>query len=136
MVKSNSYINVKMVIGTVLCVAIVLSLTHIPQDSLPWRANSASVQACQHVLAYGLITFFTVVAIQRPRSLRLLALVLLILACIGAVDELTQSYVGRQATLVDFGSDMVGIIATLCISWVWDSNRKHRILGIQTPGPQ
>lgn len=109
-------INKKMLIPTVLCITTVFILTHVPPNRLPWSTNNALTQAIQHILAYGLITILVVSLMPKPRTFKLLLAALLIVACIAVVDELTQSYFNRQATLIDFGSDLVGIAAALCIS--------------------
>ena len=109
-------INKKMLIPTALCVAAVFILTHLPPNRLPWSTNNALAQAVQHILAYGLITTLVVCLMPKPRSFKSILTALLIVVCIAAADEITQSWFNRQATFIDFASDLIGITAALSIA--------------------
>jgi VanZ family protein len=92
-----------------LSMACVLSLTHIPQAALPRALQHTLFDKFEHFAAYGAVALLFVFSLRRPLRSWLLLGVLLALALIGAVDEITQPFVNRQASIEDYAADVVGI---------------------------
>jgi VanZ family protein len=90
--------------------------THIPSDmaGLP----GASTDKFVHVTAFALLALLLATAWQLsagPLGLRHLALAWILLVVYGAIDEWTQSFVRRQASIWDFLGDAVGALIGLVI---------------------
>jgi VanZ family protein len=119
--------------ATVLGVACVLGLTHIPGPSMPRILEVGGLDKLEHILAYGLITTLFLLSLRRPVRPRLLLTGLAALAVLAALDETTQPFVERTASLTDYASDLVGI-AVPCIVWVTASRRRLRRAAEQPDG--
>lgn len=96
-----------------LLIAAVLGLTHIPQKNVGVDLAQHGFDKLLHGAAYALIGFCLFSGLEYGRGYRNWFLALLILTAVAAVDEWTQQYVGRVASLADFGADMVGILVVL-----------------------
>jgi hypothetical protein len=120
--------NVGWLAGAAAATLGVLGLTHIPQPAIPRALQFDRFDKVEHVAAYGMITVFCMLALKvRPEDsigeqkrrrrwevrgwLGLAVLIVLGLAAIGAVDELTQPYVNRTCSIWDWAGDVVGIVA-------------------------
>ncbi|MBC8216959.1 MAG: VanZ family protein [Planctomycetes bacterium] len=71
-----------------------------------------------HFLAYGIITFLFVISLKKSPTVLSVLFVFLAISVIGAVDELTQPFVGRTASIVDLAADILGIFTILLVSTV------------------
>ncbi len=87
----------------------VLFLTHIPQAALPRALQHTLFDKFEHFAAYGVVALLFVFSLRKPLRSGLLLGVLLALALTGALDEITQPFVNRQASLVDYTADLAGI---------------------------
>ncbi len=95
----------------------LIYLTHIPIPALVYQAHVSDKWL--HFLAYLILVFllwFSVspdakVNLRRPRAVW----IVLVLALYGAMDEVTQGYVGRTCDLTDFLANLVGIFAGLAV---------------------
>ncbi len=92
-----------------LSMACVISLTHIPQAALPRALQHTLFDKFEHFAAYGAVALLFVFSLRRPLRSWLLLGVLLALALIGALDEITQPFVNRQASIEDYTADLAGI---------------------------
>ncbi len=92
-----------------LSTACVLFLTHIPQTALPRALQHTLFDKFEHFAAYGAVALLFVFSLRRPLRLWPLLGVLLALALIGALDEITQPFVNRQASIEDYTADLAGI---------------------------
>jgi VanZ family protein len=90
--------------------------THIPSElaALP----GASTDKFVHVTAFALLALLLATAWQLSvgqLGLRQMTLAWIVLVLYGALDEWTQSFVGRQASLWDFVGDAVGALIGLAL---------------------
>ena len=111
--------------ATVLGIACVLGLTHIPGPSMPRILEVDGLDKLEHVVAYGLITTLFLLSLRKPVRPLLLLTGLAALALLGALDETTQPFVERTASFTDYASDLVGI-AVPCIVWVTVGRHRSR----------
>jgi VanZ family protein len=110
--------------ATALLVVVWISAavaTHLPAEKIPTMYTSDKTK---HVVGYfGLATIFllTLRAYRvRPRRRWLLALP--ILAAYGAVDELTQPWFNRFASVLDWACNLAGITLACLVDaalWWW-----------------
>jgi VanZ family protein len=86
--------------------------THLPR--IPQAVSFNIADKILHFVAYCGLTFGACLAwrLQRPRyaslSWRHYGAVLLVVAVAGAIDEVTQPYVGRACELLDWVADVAG----------------------------
>jgi VanZ family protein len=113
-----------------LSMVCVLSLTHIPQAALPRALQHSFFDKFEHLAAYGAVALFFILSLRKPVHLLPLLGVLLALALIGAVDEMTQPLVNRQASMVDYMADLIGISAVGVMALV----KRHRAPGVSSMG--
>jgi len=87
----------------------VIALTHIPQDVLTRVMHANPHDKIEHVVAYGVVAALLLLSLRRPVPWVLLLALLCALAAVGALDEMTQPLVKRQASFLDYAADLVGI---------------------------
>jgi VanZ family protein len=92
---------------------VVLVLTHIPQQKMPVELNWLSVDKLIHAVAYGGLTFLFLLAFGLPCRLRILVPIAVCMLVIGALDEWTQSFVGRSTSIADWMANAIGIIVVI-----------------------
>lgn len=132
-----SYLNARRAIVSALCITCVVILTHMPQRHLPITLDSPWLQALQHVVAYSAMTAFVLSTISTYRGVKSLVVVLIVMACLAAADEITQPSFGRQAQLIDFGSNLAGITIVLAVQMIRNrfshqTFNKRLLLGTQS----
>jgi VanZ family protein len=90
---------------------------HIPIPLLVYKAQVSDKSL--HFLAYLVLVFLFWFAISPDRKVDFrhapMWLVLFVVVCYGAIDELAQRYVGRMSDLKDFYADLAGIGAGFVI---------------------
>jgi len=97
------------------CLLGVLILTHIPQQFMPKPLAGSYLDKIEHVLAYGAVTLLFLLSLRWPIHPVVLLVILLGLAAIGVLDELTQPWVNRIASVEDFVADLVGIVVVAVV---------------------
>jgi len=115
-VKIKNFFNRKWLIIAVIFTAIVLVLTHLPQEVMQTRLPVRGLDKLAHALAYGAITILFVVSLRACPSLLSASFLFFAILAIGTLDELTQSFVGRTASLADWLANIVGIVTVLLFS--------------------
>ncbi len=118
MLKLNNYFNIKWLVLAVTFTAIVLILTHIPKEVMPSQLQENSPDKLYHVVAYGAITFLFILSLKNLPSMLSALLVFFALLAIGIVDEVTQPFVNREASLTDLTANVIGIVMVLLFSVV------------------
>lgn len=108
-----------------LSTACLLTLTHIPNDVLPKVLQLRLLDKVEHAVAYGLIAMFCLRSLRRPVRSLLLLILLLALAVVGALDEITQPLVNRHASITDYAFDLIGIAAACVIFLVGRGRGGH-----------
>ncbi len=93
----------------------VLTLTHIPQAAMPEFLSEHMLDKIEHVLAYGLIAFLFLLSLPEGSRPTTFVIGLVGLAVIGAVDEITQPFVNRVASVGDYAADVIGILLAVAI---------------------
>ena len=92
--------------------------THTPADRLPHAAVSAKVL---HFVGYFIIASLLMLTLAgakfRPAKRSLIALCTMILY--GAFDEMTQTFVGRTASVGDWMADSLGAAAAVLVVGFW-----------------
>jgi VanZ family protein len=94
---------------TLLVAVVVLGLTHIPGQRIPRVLQVRYLDKAEHVVAYGLIAGFFLLSLKRPVRPAVLLMGLAILAALGALDEATQPFVNRVASVSDYACDLIGV---------------------------
>ena len=108
----------------------VLVVTHIPQEYMPRTPQGGYFDKIEHTLAYGGITLLFMLSLKWPARAGALVLVLLGLAFIGVLDEVTQPWVNRIASTGDYLADLVGIVVVAVVFLL--GKRCRRQAGSQT----
>jgi len=80
-----------------------------------------------HALVYGAITFLFILSIRTSPTLLSASLLFFAIFAVGTVDELTQPFVNRTASLTDWLADIAGTSTALLCS-VCFKNSKHKTL--------
>ena len=96
----------------VIFTAIVVLLTHCPQNILPFKQENG-LDKLAHALVYGAITLLFIFSLKIYITVPLACLVFLAILAIGAIDELTQPFVMRTASSADWLADIIGIFSSL-----------------------
>ncbi len=117
-----------------LSTACLLMLTHIPNDALPKVLQRNLLDKVEHAVAYGLVAILFLRALRRPVRPLLLAFVLMALAVVGALDEITQPLVNRYASITDYVFDLVGIAGAAVIFLVRIWSHGHAKIKMQDAG--
>lgn len=124
-VNIKNFFNIKWLLVAVIFTAIVIFLTHIPEEAIPSRLQVSGLDKLAHVLAYGVITFLFILSLRTfPTVLAALLLFFAILA-VGTLDELTQPFFNRTASLMDLLANIVGIITVLLSFLCFTSSKRQ-----------
>ena len=118
MLKLDNYFNIKWLVLAVTFTAIVLILTHIPKELMPSKLQENSSDKLLHVVAYGAITFLFILSLKNSPSMLSALLVFFTLLAIGIVDEVTQPFVNREASLTDLTANVIGIVTVMLLSLI------------------
>jgi VanZ family protein len=122
---AKPYFNLKWLTIATLFTAIVVLLTHIPQEIMPSGLQVSGLDKFAHALAYGAITILFVVSLRARPSLLSAAVLFFAISVVGALDELTQPFVHRTASLTDWLADVTGIFVVFVFKTV-QSFSNHR----------
>lgn len=113
--KTSSSFHKRWLIAWLASLAGVLTLTHIPRAAMPEFLDAHMLDKLEHVLAYGLIAFLFLLSLPEGSRLATFVIGLVGLAIIGAVDEITQPFVNRTASVGDYAADVTGILLACAI---------------------
>ena len=105
--------NLKWLTIATLFTAIVVLVTHIPQEIMPERLQVRGLDKIEHIAAYGAITFLFVHSLRDRLSFLWAVILFFCISAVGAADEITQPFVNRVASPVDWLADIVGISLVL-----------------------
>lgn len=127
--RRKSWFRPRGMLLTALAAAGVLGLTHIPGEDMPTFLEVRDLDKIEHVVAYGLVAGLFLLSLKKPVRPAVLVAGLLALAAIGAVDETTQPFVRRVASMWDYTSDLVGITLACVIFWAVKLAGSRTVLG-------
>ena len=116
MLKHSTYFNIKWLIIAVVFTAIVILLTHIPEDAMPPQLQVIGLDKLAHILAYGAITYLFVLSLRTCPTMLSASLLFFAILTVGAVDKFTQPLVNRTASLADWLANVIGIFTVLLFS--------------------
>ena len=100
---------------------LIFVATHLPPQNLPHIHAGLNSDKLQHFVAYAGLAFLLTTAWRLKREFRWRELlgVLLVVTVYGALDEVTQAYVGRTMDIRDWIADCLGattgIVAALSV---------------------
>ena len=77
---------------------------------MPEKLQDNDLDKLQHIVAYGIITLFFVLSLRNSFSLLSTVILFFTILIIATLDECTQPFVNRQASLIDWLADMIGIV--------------------------
>jgi len=113
--------NLKWLIIAVVFTAIVVLLTHIPQEVMPSQLQVMGLDKLAHALVYGAITFLFILSLRTSPTMLSAALLFFAILLVGAIDELTQPFFSRTASLADWLANVIGIFTVLLFSIILKS---------------
>lgn len=94
---------------------LIFLLTHIPMPDI--ARHSGMSDKTMHVMAYFALTFlvwFAVSPYQKVQwNTKKVWILIAVIACYGALDEILQGRVGRSAGVMDFVADLFGVGSAL-----------------------
>lgn len=116
--RTRRILGVTLLFVLVLYSVFLVVATHLPR--VPTFVRGPSVDKWLHFAAYGCQSVLAVSVLYLTNRLVLKNVIFLIviLATFGAVDELTQPMFSRQAELLDWVADCVGIVFGVCSGWL------------------
>jgi VanZ family protein len=97
------------------CLFGVLIVTHIPQEFMTRMPQGSYIDKIEHMLAYGAVTLLFLLSLRWPARPQLVILLLLGLAVVGGLDEVTQPWVNRIASTADFVADLIGVVVVAAV---------------------
>lgn len=122
----ENFFNLKWLIVAVTFTATVVFLTHIPQEAMPDRLQVSGLDKLEHIVAYGVITLLFVLSLKASFTLLSAAVLFFAILAIAALDELTQPFVNRIASPIDWLTDIVGIVIVL-LSFLYFTSSKRQV---------
>lgn len=121
----EKYFNTRLLTAATLATVTVLVLTHIPQSMMPSSLGGDWIDKIEHVVAYAIIVYLFLISLRAAPSVRSILLFCFAVSLIGALDELTQPFVNRTASVADMAADVVGILLAM-VSFAVRSRRLIR----------
>ena len=128
--------NLKRLTIATLFTAIVVFVTHIPQDVMPELLQVSGLDKIEHIVAYGVITFLFILSFRARLSLLSASLLFFAILALGALDELTQPFVNRTASLTDWLANIIGVSGVLLFFLRFKRPGHQSTLTDQQPTPE
>ena len=125
MIKHSTYFNIKWLIVAVSFTVIVVLLTHIPEEAILSGLQISGIDKLAHIAAYGVITLLFILSLRRSPTMLSAVFLLFAVLAVGTLDELTQPFVNRTASLTDWLADVTGIFIVFVFKTV-QSFSNHR----------
>ncbi len=136
MLKANAYFNIKWLIIAVVFTAIVVLLTHLPQEVMPPQLQVIGLDKLAHVSAYGVITLLFILSLRTSPTMLSASLLFFAILALGALDELTQPFVSRTASLADWLANIIGVSGVLLFFLRFKRPKYQSTLTTQHPTPE
>ena len=109
--------------------------THVPDEHIPATPGGPAVM---HLLGYFVLTvlFTATLSVHRVRRARRILLAAIVMPLYGALDEWTQSFVGRDADIMDCLVDVAGAVAAMVVVELLLAARTRRKENDSSPSPE
>ena len=116
--RKRRLLGVTLLVVFVLYSVSLVVATHLPR--VPTFVRVPGADKWLHFVAYGCQAMLAMGALYFTNRLGLKNVVYLtiILATFGAIDELTQPIFSRQAELLDWVADCVGVLFGVCLAYL------------------
>ena len=116
--RKRRLLGITMLFVFVFYSILLVVATHLPR--VPTFVRGPGADKWLHFVAYGCQTVLAMSVFHFTNRLVLKNVIFLIvlLATFGAIDELTQPLFSRQAELLDWVADCVGIVFGVCLAWL------------------
>ncbi len=88
---------------------------------MPSQLQVIGLDKLAHVSVYGAITFLFILSLRISPTMLSASLLFLAILGVGAIDELTQPFVNRTASLADWLANIIGIFTVLLFSIILKS---------------
>ena len=123
---------------TALCAGLWLTAftaTHVPAENIPATPGGP---AAMHLIGYFVLTvmFVATLSVHRVRRARRIILAAIVMPLYGAIDEWTQSFVGRDADVVDCLVDVAGAVLAMILVELVLAAQVRRKKGDSPPSPE
>jgi len=129
MIETEKFFNLKWLVVAVTFTAIIILLTHLPQEVLSEQLKAIEVSDIyKHIVAYGVITFLFLLSFRNSLSLIQTLLLFLTISAVATLDELTQPFVNRIASPIDWLADIIGIIIPLLIFLYFSRTKNQAVI--------
>ena len=111
--SSKRVLGAALLVGFVLYSIVLIFATHLPNINTGIRAPG--LDKVLHFIAYGCqgVLAMSVLCVAGRASLKNIVVLIVVLACFGALDEITQPAFGRQAEFLDWVADCTGIVLAI-----------------------
>ena len=106
MSKLDDYFKTKWLIIAVTFTMTILLFTHIPRKIMPPQLQQWNIDKLYHVVAYGAITFLFILSLKESPSLLCALILFFSIGIVGIIDEITQPFVNRTASISDFTANV------------------------------
>jgi len=120
-----SIFNIKRLVVAVIFTATVVFLTHLPQEVMLSRLQVSGLDKLQHFLAYGAMTLLFILSFKTSFTMLSALVLFFAISSVATLDELTQPFVNRVASPIDWLADIVGIIIAL-LAFVYFNRSKRQ----------
>ena len=122
----RTWFDVRWLTAAVVALLVVLVSTHIPQEMMPQALQVHLLDKVEHVVAYGTLALLFLLSFRRPPGVKVMLVILLVGAMVGALDEVTQPWVNRIASSLDVAADVIGIALVCILFWAVQFFRRER----------
>jgi len=122
---TKAIFNIKRLVAAVAATATVVLVTHIPQEIMPDRLEISGLDKLEHIIAYGVITLLFILSLKKSLSILSATVLFFSILIIAALDELTQPFVNRVASPIDWLADIIGIAAVLFSFLIFASSKSQ-----------
>ena len=109
---TSKYINSKWLTAFAIVLILIIVLTHIPQSIISYHINITHFDKLLHVLSYGILGYLLFCSLKLRSKLVSFWVVILVVAVIAGLDELTQPLVQRCASIADWLADCIGVCSS------------------------
>ena len=123
----KSRFDIRWLAVAIFSTAATVILTHLPQETIPPALRQSGVDKLEHAVAYGVIMALFLVGLRTSPTVSAMGRLVLVVAAIAALDELTQGLVSRTPSILDFAADVMGMSSMVVLYTWWSHSLRRRI---------